>query len=112
MNKKKAPAILLMVTIESGKRDEVVKILKSQHVRQYMSFMGEGTTASTLLDIFGFGVNNIDFVWGLVSEDKIPRLFYLFKKNLNFDQVDKGVAWTVPISAMSSTTLEMLGVRV
>ena len=111
MSKKKSPIILLMVTAEGGKRDELIKIFKSQKVKQYMSFMGEGTSASTILDIFGFGVSNVDFVWGLVNEEKRPRIFYLIKKNLGFDKADKGVAWTVPISAMSSDTLELLGVR-
>ncbi len=107
--KNTSPLVLFMITAGSGKGDTVAKLLRSQRVKEFVSFMGEGTTGSGLADVFGFGVDNRDVVWGLIDEKKVSRIFYLLKTKLEFDKPDKGIAMTLPLSGISSDSLELFG---
>lgn len=109
LKKNTSPLVLLMITADSGKGDTIAKILRSQRVKEFVSFVGEGTTGSGVADIFGFGVDNRDIVWGLIDEKKVPRIFYLLKTKLDFDKPDKGIAMTLPLNGISSDSLELFG---
>lgn len=68
---------------------------------------GLGTASSEVLDYLGLGETKKNLTISVIGEDKIQMIFELLARKMHFEQPGKGVAFTLPISCISSIITSM-----
>ena len=111
MKKKKisAPFELMITSIERGKSEKVIDILKAHDCSYNLITLGEGTAKSTAGDIFGFGIVEREVVWSLVNPLMSEKILRTLNDVLELTKPAKGIAMTIPANAASNLMLDILG---
>lgn len=105
--KNRCPYKALIVIINEGRNieDKVLYVLKSFDIsRNFISF-AKGTAPSTLSDFFGFGVDNKILISTFVEVEKVSEIISDLQELLQLDKKNKGMIFTLPITALSSNIL-------
>jgi len=103
----KAPFEIICVIIKRGKSDKVIEFLKDNGSNFHLTTMAEGTAKSGTLEMFGFGIEEREVVFGLIDKNEIKRTLNLLNRKFKFDISSKGIAFTMPLTSATSVILEM-----
>jgi len=97
------PICKLMITIvDRGKAEKVAQICNEHHIHFHFVSLGHGTASSDILDYLGIGETGKEIVFSVVPEYKVPFLFNDLSEKMKLKYPGKGIAFTLPISGISS----------
>ncbi len=107
-----SPLEIICVIVARGNNEKVAKVLTENKVEFQVNCLGEGTSKSNVQSIFGFALTERDIVFGLVKPHKIKPIFEGLENSL-IDENGEGlcIAFTLPLSSATSTTLDALGIK-
>ncbi len=63
---------------------------------------GQGTAPSAILDIFGFSGRTRLLTAAILARSDVPRVFRLLEERLFFSEKGRGIAFTIPITALQN----------
>lgn len=111
MNKKQpAPIETICIIVNRGHSVKVAEILKSCEVEKQVFCLGEGTSKSNMQSLFGFALSERDVVFGIINAKNSKKAFESFEQAFGEEQ-NICIAFTIPFSSATSTTLDMLGIK-
>jgi nitrogen regulatory protein PII-like uncharacterized protein len=93
---------LLITIIDRGKGKKVTSLLNEKDIKYHLIALGYGTAPTFIQEYFGFGETEKDVIMSVVSEEKIKDVLDYLKEQLNIDEPNAGIAFTIPISSLSS----------
>ena len=105
--KNPCPYKALVIIINEGKNieDKILYIFKSYDISRSMISFAKGTAPSTISDFFGFGVDNKIVVSTFVETAVVEEMIKDLQEILQLDKRDRGMIFTLPITALSSNIL-------
>ena len=106
------PIEILCVIIDRKLEKETEEVLKKHEVSQYVTFLGEGTSAQSALgDLFGFGISEKSVLVGLIDVAKSRLALEDLREEIGYYKDGRGLAMTLPLSSATSTMLDMLNIE-
>jgi nitrogen regulatory protein PII len=93
---------LLLAIIDFVQEKQLTDIYLENHLPLNVVTHGHGTASSEMLDYLGLGETKKSLTISIISEDKIPFILGVLSQKLHFEQPGKGVAFTLPMSCISS----------
>lgn len=93
---------LVISIVERGRALPLIRHYQSQHLSQHFQAAGWGTAASHLLDTLGFGTAERDVVFTLGPREAVRRLMAHLKGEDRSKLDARGIAFSLPLSAMSA----------
>jgi hypothetical protein len=104
-----SPTLRVLVIIVNMDRSlDVSKLLERTHIHIQHQFLAEGTASSEILDILGLGAMEKSVTVCMLPTTSINQLLHDTSENLAFDLPGRGVAFTIPISGVSSRALTLI----
>jgi len=105
--KNPCPYKALVIIINEGRNieDKIQYVFKTHDISRSMISFAKGTAPSNLSDFFGFGVDNKIVVSTFVESEKAVEIMHDMQELLQVDKRDKGMMFTLPITALSSNIL-------
>ena len=101
-----SPTLRVLVIIVNIDRSlDVSKLLERTHIHIQHQFLAEGTASSEILDILGLGAMEKSVTVCMLPTTSIKQLLHDTSEDLAFDLPGRGVAFTIPISGISSRTM-------
>ena len=98
----------LVVIVNIDRSLDVSKMLEQTHIHIQHQFLAEGTASSEILDILGLGVMEKSVTVCMLPTTSINQLLHDTSEDLAFDLPGRGVAFTIPISGVSSRALTLI----
>ncbi len=100
---------LLTVIIERDLADKAARSLEECGANLNEIMYGTGTARSDILNVLGLCDTQKAIILSTLTEEKIPSVFSMLTEKYNFSKPGKGIAFTVPISAVGGpATLRIL----
>lgn len=96
------PVKLLIVIIDRRKGKKVTKLLSEKGVKYHLIALGYGTAPNEIQSFFGFGETEKDVIMSVVAEDIIKSTLSYLTEQLNFNEPNSGIAFTIPITSLAS----------
>ncbi|BCJ99450.1 P-II family nitrogen regulator [Anaerocolumna chitinilytica] len=93
---------LLLSIVDSDSENKLTDMYVKNHVPYNILTHGQGTASSDILDYLGIGETRKGVVFSIVAEGQINHIIGLLKKEMDFDKPGMGVAFTIPLSCISS----------
>lgn len=105
--KNPCPYKALVVIINEGRNieDKVLYVFKNYDITRSMISFAKGTAPSNFSDFFGFGIDNKIVVSTFVDTDLVEQITDDLKEILELDKKNRGMIFTLPITALSSNIL-------
>lgn len=69
---------------------------------------GQGTAPSAILDIFGFSGRTRLLTASLLARQNVPKTFRLLEERLFFSEKGRGIAFTIPVTALQNRVAGVL----
>ncbi len=107
MKKIKAPFEIIGVIVKRNSSDQAVEILKANSSDFHLVCMAEGTASTQVMEMFGFGMESREVIFGLIKTDEIKNTLSVLNKEMQFDKEANGIAFTLPLSSATSVVMEM-----
>ena len=98
----------LVVIVNIDRSLDVSKMLEQTHIHIQHQFLAEGTASSEILDILGLGVMEKSVTVCMLPTTSINQLLHDTSEDLAFNLPGRGVAFTIPISGVSSRALNLI----
>lgn len=98
-------ALILIINEGRNIEDKIMYVFKTHDIMRSVISFAKGTAPSTLSDFFGFGVDNKIVVSTFVESEKAEEIIHDLKEILEVDKRDRGMVFTLPITALSSNIL-------
>ena len=93
--------IKLVVTIaERGKGSRIKEVCDKVHNAFHLSFMGQGTAPTRILEYLGISNSEKDIIFSVVPEEHVTDVLENLKHELELDKKGGGIAFTIPISSV------------
>jgi hypothetical protein len=108
MMKKKNLLKMLLTIVEGGHGKALARWYKKNDIICHFQTKGRGTASSDLMDILGFGSSERDILFSLCDSRKIERLFHLIQEDDETEPETKGLAVTMPLTALSAFAIPAL----
>jgi hypothetical protein len=99
---------LLVVVVDRARTEKVAEILRSERVRFNCITLAEGTAGSETMALLGLDSIDKSFVTCLETDYAMPSLLSLVSSKLNLDKPGKGIAFTMRVSGLNKSVLEIL----
>ena len=101
------PYKALIIIINEGRNieDKVLYVLKNYDITRSVISFAKGTAPSSISDFFGFGVDNKIVVSTFVDSGRVGEITADLKEILELDKNNRGMMFTMPITALSSNIL-------
>lgn len=96
------PVKLLFVIVDRGLNNKVTHLLNENEIEYHIAIPGKGTAPKTMQAYFGLGEKEKSIIIGVVEEERVAEILGKFKTELDFDQPNTGIAFTVRIGSLSS----------
>ncbi len=93
---------VLITIIDCGYEKQLTDMYLEQHIPFHLVTHGKGTASSEMLDYLGLGETRKNIIASIIAETQVESILRLLYDVLHFQQPGKGVAFTVPLSCMSS----------
>lgn len=93
---------LLLSIVDSDSENKLTDMYVKNHIPYNILAHGQGTASSDILDYLGIGETRKGIVFSIVAEGQINQITQLLKKEMNFEEPGMGVAFTIPLSCVSS----------
>lgn len=105
--KNPCPYKAMVIIINEGRNieDKLMYVFKNYDISRSMISYAKGTAPSTLSDFFGFGVDNKIVVSTFVEAEKVKELTNDLQEVLQLDKKNRGMIFTLPLTALSSNIL-------
>lgn len=109
---------LLFIIVDRDKAQNVLDAIKSFGSIYEHTALARGTAKSDWLDVLGIGESEKALIFFSLKEENIDKVYSILKEDFKFHEPGRGVAFTVPVSAvggeatlkiMSGEILEYLG---
>lgn len=107
LSEKKIPRMLVLI-IDHKESTKATKVLEAHQVPVQLLCRGRGTATSGIMDYLGLEITDKAVLLCPVLKHHVPELFELLDRELKLCKPGKGIAFTFPISGVSSFVLEML----
>ncbi|GHU22294.1 nitrogen regulatory protein P-II [Spirochaetia bacterium] len=98
---------LLFVIIDWDKTKAVSQVFAQEHVRFHFVVKGEGTANSEILNLLGIGASDKAVVLCIERQVMMPILVRAIHRKLGHRSAGAGIAFTVPLSSMSTMALQV-----
>jgi len=98
----------LVVIVNIDRSLDVSKMLEQTHIHIQHQFLAEGTASSEILDILGLGMMEKSVTVCMLPTTSINQLLHDTSEDLAFNLPGRGVAFTIPISGVSSRALTLI----
>ncbi len=82
--------------------EQIANIYINEHVPIRIVTHGHGMADSSILDYLGFGENKKSIMISLLSPERTKRIFSILEEKMHLKKPGKGIAFSVPISSMTS----------
>ncbi|MDR3321410.1 MAG: hypothetical protein LBS93_03100 [Synergistaceae bacterium] len=99
---------LLVVIVDRARTEKVAEILRSERVRFNCITLAEGTAGSEIMALLGLDSIDKSFVTCLGTDYTMPSLLSLVSSKLNLSKPGKGIAFTMRVSGLNKSVLEIL----
>lgn len=101
-NPKPVKMKVLITIVDCGSEKQLTDMYLGQHIPFHLVTHGRGTAGSEILDYLGLGETRKVVAASVIAETQAGNIFRLLYEKMDFEQPGKGVAFTVPLSCMSS----------
>ena len=102
---------LIMSIVERGSGSKLVKLYSKEQIFTHIRFEGQGTATSEILDILGLGGSEKDILWSITTRPAALALLEKLDDELRSAVPGRGIAFTVPLSALSSLMAAYIDMR-
>ncbi len=92
--------ILLITIVNRGNGTKVMEHYKEQGVSFHVLSHGYGSADSELLEILGLGETEKDVIFSIGNDAEIETIMTDWRENKKIQEQGKGIAFTVPLSAI------------
>ena len=100
---------ILIVIVDRKISDKISETLSGSGARLVDIMLGKGTAKSEIVSLLGLGETEKAILVSSVTESKIEPIYEIFRTKFNFNAPGKGVAFTVPVSAVGGpATLRLM----
>ncbi len=93
---------LLITIIDNGSEKELTELYMEHQVPFHLITHGHGTATSEILDYLCLGETKKNIVLSLIKQYQVNHIFSLLDNKMHFSSPGKGVAFTLPLSCISS----------
>ncbi len=107
--KKAEPMRMVVSIVERGVGGKLIKLYEKQQVYAHLRCEGQGTATSEILDIFGPGGTEKDVVFSFTTRPAARALLEKLDDELRGAVPGRGIAFTLPLTAMSSLLAVYIG---
>lgn len=101
-------AQLLVAIVDRSKNKRVTEILQHKHVHLHYVLLAEGTASSEVMDLLGLGSIDKAVTLCIAPQSFTPALLAALDEGLGLAGAGKGIAFTVPLSGVSSSVFQLL----
>lgn len=102
---------LKMLFIINDNENKIIKLVNKYKLPFNVVTHGEGTASKSMLDYFGLigteKIVNMSIISDLLEE----KIFDYLKKNLNLEEIGKGIAFTIPLTSSSKYLVDAFNVK-
>lgn len=105
---KKQKLQALIVIVDRVKNKQVTEILQARHILLHFVCLAEGTATSEIMDLLGLGATDKAVTLCIIPKGLAPELLEDLSTKLNLHGPGGGIAFTVPLSGISSQALQLL----
>ncbi len=105
------PMQVIFTVVERGKGTDVIRLYTRRKVFLHCRFNGRGTATSEIMDILGLGSSEKDVVMSFATKAAAEALLYQLDTELRGKVTSGGVAFTVPIAAISNLVRATIAYR-
>lgn len=109
LRKKPPVAEVLVVIVNRGKAEKVVKVLNNIRVDMQMTSLGKGSADSSMAEYFGLDVTEKEIVFAIIKLKDAEQILSVLNEKMKFTQKNTGLALTIPIKSATYNLLEQLG---
>lgn len=101
------PYKALVVIVNDGKdtEEKVLTVLKKYNISRNVISSAKGTATSTLSDFFGFSVVDKIILSTFIDSPMASEIVGEITSTLQLDEKNRGIVFTLPITALSSNIL-------
>lgn len=93
----------LLITIQDyGFEKELTDLYMEHQIPFHLITHGRGTASSEILDYLCIGESKKNIVLSMIQDNKVEHIFSLLDTKMHFKSPGKGVAFTLPLSCISS----------
>ena len=91
---------ILVIIVNRNMSDKIINALDESGVRLVNVFMGKGTAKSEIVSVLGLGETEKSILAASITTSKIDGVYEILNTKFNFNAPGKGVAFTIPVSAV------------
>ena len=102
---------LIMSIVERGSATKLTKLYTDRQVFTHIRCEGVGTATSEIMDILGLGSSEKDIVLSVAPLGTVRELMGQLNNDLRGAVPGRGIAFTVPLSAVSNLAAAVIGSR-
>lgn len=99
---------MLMVICDRNITKKIINLLNQNEIKYHASFYGKGTADKTILDYLNLAETQKEIIVSFIEKEKELKIIESFKKSSYFLNKGGAVAFTVPLGAVSRSTLEYI----
>lgn len=95
--------IVLMITIaKRNMSEEYISYFEKNNINMTLGKHAKGTAANEILEYLGIGDREKCILFSTMTEEKSKKILEDFKQNFGISKAGEGIAFTIPISSVSS----------
>lgn len=104
---------ILVVIAERRTSDKLTESLEEFGARLVSTVLGKGTAKSEIVSLLGLGETEKTVILSCITEGQIGPVFDMLKQKYRFSAPGKGIAFTIPVSAVGGpATLRLMSGQV
>ena len=92
--------VLLVTVVNKGKGTFFADLLKTFDVNLQMSFVGNGTASSDLIELLGLKDNRRSVIFSVVRAERIDAILAALEERFQSINGGTGIAFTLPLSSV------------
>lgn len=101
-------SVLALIT-EHKACEKASAILEENGIPVQFVCRGEGTASNELMDFLGLGRTEKAILLCVIPKNQTPELFGIFYEGLKLKKPGKGIAFTLPVTGVSSFVIKLFG---
>lgn len=98
---------MLVVICDRDYTNKIIKKLNTYEARYHVSFYGEGTANSEILNFFGLHKSEKEVIISMIQKNNSKYIMEILSE-LTYFKNQGAVAFTVPVDAIGKNTLDFI----
>ena len=112
MEQKNCPLEALIIITNEGKdTEEAIDILSELHISKSIISSAIGTAPTQIADLLGIGTSKKQIISTFVQSNTADELLSILTEKLQLDEKNRGIAFTLPLTALTSNILEERSIK-